>query len=298
MKGSRQVDIKFGRSGLNKNRSALQTGLSLIELMIAMLIGLFLLLSISSVYLSNLKSSKARDQYSQLEDNARLALESMSKIIEHTGYAEKVVMFGDKFITQPVVSNQCVVNNNALFNTFGSTADDDSGAKFTGDKIGVIYLASTELNVDCTGNVAPPKCQLGDPLNKGKDPSLSRIYNAFFVEQQGSDGKLVCLSSLAVGKQVIADNIENMQITYGIDTNGDDLVDQYVDASNVPGGNWNSILSAQIALLVRSDKEVKDKAEQKTYTLLNKQITAPQGAGNKDRFQRAVFSTTVQLKNN
>ena len=81
----------------NRNR---QSGLSLVELLIAMTIGLFLLAGITTSYLSSKKTSIKRDQYSQLEDNGRLALEILTKTLEHTGYtSSKGVPLEDKFIS-------------------------------------------------------------------------------------------------------------------------------------------------------------------------------------------------------
>jgi type IV pilus assembly protein PilW len=281
-----------------------QAGLTLIELMIAMIIGLFLLLSISSVYLSNLKSSKSRDQYSMLEDNARLALDSMSQVIQHAGYTgSKAFMHSDPFITQVVKKNgsNCMVNNNALYASFGTTRDDDTGTQFTGDRIGVVYLANDPniagaaqevINFDCGGTVVPNQCQIGNAANMGRDSDQSRIYNAYYINNKG---QLSCIGSYTLGAQILADNIENMQITYGVDNDGDAnrTVDQYLDATAVaasPGG-WGSVRSVQIAVLVRSDKEIKQKAESKSYDLLGKTITSPT-----DRYQRAVFSTTVAIE--
>ncbi len=50
-------------------------GFSLIELLVAMLIGLFLLTGMASSFLSSKKASNDRDQLSVLEDNGRFALE-------------------------------------------------------------------------------------------------------------------------------------------------------------------------------------------------------------------------------
>ncbi len=82
-----------------------------------------------------------------------------------------------------------------------------------------------------------------------------------------------------------------MQILYGVDANADNQVDRYVNAPNV-GTLWNNVISIQVAVLARSLIEVKDTAESESFTLLDTAVTTPS-----DRFQRAVFSTTVSLRN-
>jgi type IV pilus assembly protein PilW len=62
-----------------------EVGFSLLELMIAMVIGLFLLAGITTTFLGSKKASLERDEYSILQDNGRVALEIMADVIEHTG---------------------------------------------------------------------------------------------------------------------------------------------------------------------------------------------------------------------
>ena len=291
------MKIKKNNIGLIKQALPLdQGGYSLIELLIAMMIGLFLLLGIGSAYLNSIKGQITRDQYSLLQDNARLVLDSMTKVIEHTGYQADRIMLEDKFITGAVPNNACIANNTLLNSAFGTTRDDDTGNRFTGDRIGIVYLGSTKFNSDCGGVVnALPACQVGHQAFKksGNTVDLARIYNAFYIDNTDGHGELKCIGSLAKGEHIIADNIENMQITYGIDTNGDGVVNRYADATSIASGDWNTPISVQIAVLVKSKKKVKNQAEKKSYDLLGIVITPP-----KDKFYRAVFKTTVWLRNN
>lgn len=284
---------------MNINRINKQSGLTIIELMVAMVIGLFLLLGISSVYISNVKTSKARDQFSLLEDNARLALNSMTNVIQHTGFStgQNRIILPNKFITAEVNPDSTCSAGHALF-----TANEITKDAVTGDSIGTVYFGNAPVfaggavvNIDCSGLTLPAPCQLDNPANTSTDNTKSHIYNTFFLE---NDGTLQCVGSLSSKKQLIAEGIENMQVTYGVDTDGSGTANKYVNASGVGGAWWSGVVSVQIAVLVKSEKAVKDQAEQKTYALLDESVTAPLGAGAKDRFQRAVFSTTIHLRNN
>ncbi|MEZ5479004.1 MAG: prepilin-type N-terminal cleavage/methylation domain-containing protein [Thiolinea sp.] len=62
-------------------------GFSLVELMISMAIGLFLLAGISTVYISSKQTYAVRDQTAELDENARIALRTLKQHIEHAGYA-------------------------------------------------------------------------------------------------------------------------------------------------------------------------------------------------------------------
>ncbi len=276
-------------NNINNKVQKKQTGLSLIELLIAMLIGLFLLTGIATSYLSSKKSSNTRDEFSMLEDNGRLALEVLSGVLEHTGYTPvNAGILNPPFITNDtqVVSAACGTGNSVESTGIFSTRITQDNA--AGDAITVMNNADNRVFTDCSGGQLPVACQASPAGAAAGIPSVAtRIYNAFYLE----GGELRCAGSRDNSVQVIADGIENMQFLYGLDTTDDGRVDKYVNATNV-GGFWNSVMSIQVAILVRSDKVVKAQSEQITYTLLDQSYTAPD-----DRFQRAVFTTTVRIRN-
>jgi type IV pilus assembly protein PilW len=87
--------------------------------------------------------------------------------------------------------------------------------------------------------------------------------------------------------------VEKMEIQYGVDTNADTVVDQYSDADAVEAaGNWSNVISARVAILVRSPEANSPELDKRTYRLLSKDV----GPFN-DRYQRSLFTTTVALRN-
>ena len=82
-----------------------------------------------------------------------------------------------------------------------------------------------------------------------------------------------------------------------MDTNTDGIVDRYanataINASTADNLDWDGVISIQVAILVRSLKPVKNASESKQFTLLDQVVTSPT-----DKYQRAVFSTTIFLRN-
>ncbi len=267
-----------------------EAGFSLIELLIAMFIGLFLLVGITSSYVSSKKSSIARDQYSILEDNGRLALEVMAKTIQHTGYSSnKGVLLQDKFLTTAVASEGCgggqqSVANPAIFPANSMTDN------VQGDSIGVVYLGDNSITRDCSGGVIENNCKADSAIISATSGS-ARIYNTFYLDYGSYE--LRCAGSRRNDVETIAEGVENIQFLYGIDVDGDlqHTADRYVNASNI-GTLGKQVVNVQIAILVRSEREIKDTSEALTYTLLDTVVTAPN-----DRRLRAVFSTTINLRN-
>ena len=278
-----------------------QSGLSLIELMIAMFIGLFLLGGISSTYIYSVKSSGQRDQLSLLEANARLALEILSKTIQHTGYTSNVGFPIEKFITttNPVESKPCTSGNSVVSTGFfpaNSIVNNGNATVSTNasDGIGIVYLGDSTITNDCAGQPLDAACQITTSVSANPtETAAARIFNSFYLEDSNIGRALKCAGSRSTDEIVIADGVENMQILYGInaDSSPDRSVERYVNADEV-GTLWSNITSVKIALLMRSERPVKDTAEQQKFTLLDADITSPN-----DRFQRAVFSTTISLRN-
>ncbi|MEM7401624.1 MAG: PilW family protein [Pseudomonadota bacterium] len=63
-----------------------QKGLSIIELMVALLLGLFLVSGVTGMYISSKQTYRMTDNLSRLQENLRFSLELMSKDIRMAGY--------------------------------------------------------------------------------------------------------------------------------------------------------------------------------------------------------------------
>ena len=263
-----------------KNTKNCQSGLSLIELLIAMLIGVFLLAGIANSYISSKKTSVDRDQISLLEDNGRIALESISKIIQHAGYSSQnpnIIPFITK--ASDVASGVCPDGSQSVANAGLFTANQVVGDNAAGDSIGVVFYGDSNLYKDCSGGKLPVSCR----------NAQTKVFNSFYI----TGNTLKCAGSRQSGASVIADGVENMQFLYGVDTNGDDLVDKYINATSLSTNKlWRNVVSIQVALLVRTLKPFKSSSESKTYTLLDQSVTSAN-----DKYERQVFTTTVRLRN-
>jgi type IV pilus assembly protein PilW len=263
-----------------------QLGFSLVELIIAMMIGLLLSVGTATIYFSSQRISVAQNQSSVIESNGRLALEMLTQVIEHTGYVStngSPLAGEDRFITSAVVAKNCGGQKNVLKTSLFNTTQNDNA----GDSIGIVYVGDSSLNRDCSGAQLPVACQAGGVANV----DASKVYNYFSIGKNAENIPVLhCAGSRSADLVEIAEGIENFQILYGIDNDADNQVDQYVNADQV--GSWGSVISVQLALLVRSLSKVKHQKESKTYKLLdNVAITV------NDKYQRAVFSTIIRLRN-
>ncbi len=263
-------------------------GLSLLELLVAMIVGLFITVGISSIYVGNKRSSLTTNELSQLQDNGRSVLQLLSDVIQHTAYTStSIAPVEDMFIRGAVSTSVCSDGSDSVVNPSLFTALKNNSGVF-GDTIGVIYMGDGTLNTDCAASVLPVPCRVG---GGSAATTASRIYNYFSVKNN-ADGVpvLMCAGSRTNTAQEVAEGVENIQFTYGEDMNSDGTADRYVNADTV--SNWSAVVSVNIAVLVRSLKPVATTKVSRSYKL-SEDTTVTRN----DKYLRAVFTSTVLLRN-
>ena len=133
----------------------------------------------------------------------------------------------------------------------------------------------------------------------GVDPS-SHNSALFALDLQG----MTTATSTGVKNRELVPDIENMQILYGIDTTGNQMVTEYVTADQVSSsytGNFNGVLNVRIAVMAASPLYAKPANPTRSTT----PVTTPELllAGTTvqppaDTRLRRVFETTVSVRNN
>lgn len=278
-----------------------QKGLSLIELMIALVISLVLVGGVSTVYISSKRNYQARDQLSMMDESARVALNALTKHLEHAGYATPAKLPLGNYLyalgdTAPPKAScggtDTGVHKDLNLVTFASRAAQDDykpdGTTVTGDAISIRFLGDPLLFTDCSNSGLPASCQVGNA------PSMEAalIYNTFFVDQNNGQPSLMCFGSRKDSVTQIVPGIENIQFLYGVDTNTDAAVDQYMTATEVAAaGVWQQVISIKAGILVRSLEPVSPSNEARNYNVLGVALTR------NDRYQRAVYTAVIQLRN-
>ena len=108
-------------------------------------------------------------------------------------------------------------------------------------------------------------------------------------------------TSTAVSTVTIAEGIENMQVDYGSDTDGDGMPDSYSSASSIAGSAapataWSNVMTARVYLLGRASETTPRYSDTgRTYALGTYGTTsAPAG---ETGFRRHVFTQTVRFVN-
>ncbi len=128
---------------------------------------------------------------------------------------------------------------------------------------------SRESGLDCLGNAVA-----GAP---------AVAINLYFI----AANQLRCTGNGAGGTtDILVDEIQNMQVLYGEDLDGDSRPNRYVTSADVVA--WNAVVSVQLELLARSQDAVTTQPESYFFDGI---AYAPN-----DRRVRRIFVTTVMLR--
>jgi type IV pilus assembly protein PilW len=96
----------------------------------------------------------------------------------------------------------------------------------------------------------------------------------------------------------VAQNIENLQLEYGTDTNADRSPERWDNAADV--ANWSLVLAVRIHILTRTAREEKDFTNTRTYSFQNMPGSVDDRAQNgpyNDRYNRFLVERSVALRN-
>jgi type IV pilus assembly protein PilW len=220
-----------------------QQGFTLIEIMISLLLGVFLLGGVIGVFLNTKQTYRVQDGLSRLQENGRYAMEFMGRDIRMADYkacpADDFATFG----VAPIVGG----NNNAVADSI------DNGT----DQITVQWIAT---------------CGAA-PIGAAYDIRSANLSRAILPDVSSP----------------LIEGVQDMQIKYGADTDGDGAPNYYADAGTA-GLNMSQVVTVRVSLLLRTiDDNIASKPLQYIY---NGATVIPN-----DRRIRRVFSSTFALRN-
>lgn len=164
-----------------------QSGFSLIEMMVAMVIGLFLMGGVVSVYLSSSQSSRVNHSMRTLQENGRFALASLKNNIQMAGYVNSYDP-EDAIDPFPGADNTFTNKLTVRFESDTDCVGNDTTAAHNGFAENTLEIINGELV--CTGNVsATPQTiiagvdqmQILYGLDDGTDRIADRYVNASTV---------------------------------------------------------------------------------------------------------------------
>jgi len=119
---------------------------------------------------------------------------------------------------------------------------------------------------------------------------MNYVSNVYFIDDSNVISgmpslKRRVLSGSGVRTEELAQGVESMELSYGVDSDSDGAPNAYMDADDI--ANWNQVVAIQVSLIFRSQSQILETA--RTITL--------NGVSYSDRYMRQIAATTVKIRN-
>jgi type IV pilus assembly protein PilW len=307
-------------------------GVSLVELMIAMTISLFVIGALLGVVMGASSTSKSRDFNAELQNNGRYALEVIKNDLQQSGYlGVSSIFFPDVALPDipppgaPITTvlkacdpatigrisqrvwgsndinpfaNTCISSYSAgdILLVRGLSSEPVTGALSpaqvyyysTYDK-GFAFLGPTPPVVTLPGKIAPSTHLLQENV----------FYVSPFTDRPNESPLIPSLHRVrlgagpAMGDELVAGGVEQMQFTYGLLLSNGKTVFKSADA--IGPTEWDAVKSVRVWLLLRSSRPEAGLVNNNTYDMGDITFTPPNGA---DNYRRLLLDAVVALRNN
>lgn len=261
--------------------AAAQRGRTLIELMVAIALGLLILLGVGGLYVASNQSTRAATGVASSENVGNVALSVIGASIRRAGYAEVAGAFAGRVVGGEARLESLLYRERSLAGCSQArfTSDNPNNACQTAtagnsDAIGIWYQADSSLasaqagTDDCAGVTA---LTVATPAEfQGRTATMQIVQNSFYV----SNSQLRCRGGTGQD-QPLLDGVEEMKIYFGFDDTAYaspfsdmDPVARTVRTANqingmadpTPGSTsalsaWDYVVSVTVCVLVRTEEQ-------------------------------------------
>lgn len=226
------------------HRKSQQAGVGLVELMVAMVISLFLLAGLFTIFFSTRTTYDDQQALSALQDNETLAASILANTIRSAGYFPYGTTYADRNEAFPAAGTtwaqgQVIAANTTTFILPGNNAT-------TVDTLSVRMIPEAALN--CLGqNSTSVQINTFSVLN---NPAGSSPYSLACTVQpsSGSATSSAVVSPLGMlGVNPNGGGIANMQVMIGVAPNGD-YVQQYYTPAQMTTTDWQNARTVIVTL--------------------------------------------------
>jgi len=278
-------------------RDLQQRGLTMVELLVALVISLLIALAAIAALTATRQGFSTVDAASQLRDNGRFTSDLIQRLVVQSGF--KDVLYASQPATAAEIAANTAPNITGFNNALSSASDPlnaytarTTGVDGYGSDILILRNQLVQLNansnhadgsmIDCNGN---------SPTGTGSAPSArdERMASILSVAVSTGEPSLMCATVDSAGtistSQPIIRGVENFQVLYGVDgfttvntqfTGPQDSVpDRYLRADQlVVGGvadsaatnsNWRRVRSLRIGMVLRGPPNSAQNSVAQTY---------------------------------
>jgi len=295
-----------------------QQGLTLIELMISLTLGLLIVIAATSAFLSSKNIYTASDDATHIDDTGRFALEIIARSVRQAAYVNWDRNESPAVVKPGMSPSIAGLDARSLkANTAGMTSPQTQSVNGS-DLLSIQFFGAADgTMLNCAGF----------PIADGQ-----RGASIFYVAADGAgEPQLYCKYSGDDGwsSDAVVRGVEAFHVLYGLDTDNDGIPNRLLNAAAInalddaavgagdsavrnANTHWKKVVAVNVALLVRggTNADSGGNAASKVYDLFGQEYSEQHGAedqGVRLRSEdlpvttrnrlRKVFSTTIQLRN-
>jgi len=313
-----------------------QDGFTLIEMMIAMVLGLMVIAGVVTLFSQSQRSFKVDRNIAGMQDEARFALHEIARDLRMAGFVSEPLNPASVFFDPGLaIGADCgiVGQPNWIYglNDAGTgdintvTSVDNATGATAAASFSCIAPGELEINTDVIGIKRVSGNPLGladlqagmvyvrsngtfgrmytDPAPPGVPAPFNDweyrphiYYIRDFANVAGDGIPSLCRKTLAPGAppamvtECIAQGIEDLQVEFGLDPDGDGTVNRY--APNPTLVELQDVISARVYILARTAEWDSGYTDQRTYAVSNAPAYTPN-----DNFHRRMYQMTVPMRN-
>lgn len=317
-----------------------QSGFTLLEVIIASALGVFILSGVINVFIGMRTTATQTTDQGNMQETGRFVLTLLTEDLMRQGFWGDLTM-GPSLVKLQVnpsninlttdcdgggINNSTFPKNELTFRSlWGTTAASTAPLNCIVDAVegsDIIQLKRVNTvetttpaanNIYLVANTSKAQIVVG---TNAASPEIENSktwqyqHNIYYVSLKNgrtfpslSRVSLAPAANLAMESNEVIEGVERLRFLYGIDTNGDDIVDVYLPSVTtslddvITQDMWDQvdefkILSVKVYVLVRAINADVKYTNTNVYQLGDVTFTAPG-----DNFRRMVFSTTVSLHN-
>lgn len=287
--------------------AARQHGRTLLEVLIAMAIGLIILTALGVVYLTTTRTDRQSTNVTRMTEDAAIAFQLLGDNLRMAGYSTPR---RKNLPGQAIYGGRTVRVADGNYSGVGVIGCDHGFVNLAADDVADLECAdsggSAEMVIRFEGdlwNTVPISGGPSDCLNQEvtvvakseiTDEPYALIDSRFSAGGSGDDASLSCAgngNSFIPGPLI--QYVEQMQLRYGVDDNDSGRVTRYASASEIgdPSSvHWEDVVSIRVCLLLRSQN--RDESDSNAYTDCDGST-----ATSADGYLRRAFTTVYALRN-
>lgn len=294
-----------------------QQGLTLVELMIAITLGMFVVLAITCLVVSSKSAQSIQNDAATMQDTARFALNNISHSIKQAGY-----------VNLDREDAPSVHTDNMTASVIGFDA---SSLKATEYGLGSLVKSRNPSDILALRFFGSGTSEDGTILNcagygvSAVAAEKERSWSIYYVDHDvDAEPALFCkYKGKNFSSQAIARGVESFQVLYGINSASKPTTTQFHSATEITAldsaipdaelnqkTHWKKITAIKVAMLIRGAENSRLDSTNATYNLFGEDYSNSMGAIDKGtqifesdiplsqrKRLRKVVSTTIQLRN-